>query len=150
MPQSLAKIYVHLIFGTKNRQGWLEDSVREELHSYIAAILKNWESPAQKIGSAADHIHILFMLSKNHSVSKIAEEIKKSSSKWLKTKDGINPKFQWQNGYGAFSMSQSKVEDVKQYIENQQEHHRKESFQEEFRRFLKAYNINFDEKYVWD
>ena len=149
MSQSLSKIYIHLVFSTKGHQRLLEDPVRKELHSYMASILQNWQSPALTIGSVDDHVHILCMLSKNHPIKKIAEEVKKSSSKWLKTKEPIQTDFQWQNGYGAFSVSQSKLETVRQYIDNQENHHRQESFQEEYRRFLKAYNIDFDERYVW-
>ena len=150
MPQSLSKIYIHLIFGTKDREGMIEDVVRKELHSYMATILQNWETPVLTIGSVEDHVHILCMLSKNHPICKIAEEVEKSSSKWLKTKSSELTNFQWQNGYGAFSVSQSKLEAVWQYIDNQKNHHRHESFQDEYCRFLKAYNIDFDERYVWD
>ena len=150
MAQSLAKIYVHVIFRTKNQDVLIDDDIRDELHRYMAGILQKWESPALTIGSVEDHIHFICVLSRNYPIKKIVEEVKKGSSKWIKTKESINPNFQWQNGYGAFSVSQSKVESVKKYIENQKEHHRRESFQDEYRRFLKAYNIEFDEKYVWD
>ena len=150
MPQSLSQIYIHLIFGTKHHEPLLEDHVRDELQRYIATILKNWESPAIKIGSVSNHIHIPFSLSRNHPVRKIVEEVKKSSSKWLKTKDGISSNFHWQNGYGVFSVSQSGLRDLIEYIENQEDHHRHVSFQEEYRKFLQKYNIEFDERYVWD
>ena len=107
VPQSLSKIYVHLIFGTKNRQATLPQSIREELHAYIGGILNHWESPPVTIASVSDHVHIVFMLSRNHPIRRIVEEVKKSSSKWLKGKAGIAASFQWQNGYGAFSVSQS-------------------------------------------
>src|SRR5437867_647155 len=135
MAQSLAKILIHLVYSTKNRQPLLTDNVREELHCYTAGILKEWESPAILINSVEDHIHILFSLSKNHSVSRIVEEAKKGSSKWLKTKASSLADFHWQNGYGAFSVSQSAVEEVRKYIANQKEHHHKKTFQEEFREF---------------
>jgi len=94
MAQSLSKIYIHLIFGTKGHQRMLEECLRPELHNYLAAILQNWESPALTIGSVENHVHILCMLSKNHPVRKIVEEVKKSSSKWLKTKASIDSNFQ--------------------------------------------------------
>jgi len=150
MAQSLSKMYVHVIFSTKNKRALLVNSVREELHCYMATVLKEWESPALTIGSVEDHVHIICMLSKNHPIKKIVEEVKKSSSKWIKTKDAIDSSFQWQAGYGAFYVSQSKVDQVVNYINNQKDHHHKESFEEEYRRFLKAYNIEFDERYVWD
>ena len=128
----------------------IDDNVRDELHRYMIGILNKWECPVLKIGSMEDHVHILCMLSRNYAVKKILEEVKKGSSKWLKTKGESYSNFQWQNGYGIFSVSQSKIESVDKYIENQQEHHRQESFQDEYRRFLKAYNVEYDERYVWD
>ena len=150
MAQSLAKILVHLIYSTKNREPVLADAIRDELHRYTAGILKEWDSPAILINSVEDHIHILFSLSKNHAVSKVVEEAKKGSSKWLKTKAAALTNFHWQNGYGAFSVSQSGVEEVRKYIANQKEHHRKKTFQDEFREFLKRYEVSYDERYVWD
>src|SRR4249920_3416 len=150
MPQSLSKILVHLIYSTKNRERILSDAIREELHRYSAGILKKWESPAILINSVEDHIHILFSLSKNHALCDIVEQVKKGSSKWLKTKGTTYRDFFWQNGYGAFSVSQSSVKSVMKYIEKQKEHHRRKSFQEEFREFLKRYEVEYDERYVWD
>src|SRR5437773_10067961 len=150
MPQSLAKILIHLVYSTKNRERILGDDIRTELHRYTAGILKEWDSPAILINSVEDHIHLLFSLSKNHAVSKIVEKAKKGSSKWLKTKAATLANFHWQNGYGVFSVSQSGVEEVRKYIANQQEHHRKKTFQEEFLEFLKRYEVPYDERYVWD
>ncbi len=150
MPQSLAKNIVHLIFSTKNRQPLLNKDVRSDLHSYIGGILRHWESPAIVMNSVADHIHILFCLSKNHPLKKILEEVKKGSSKWIKTKGPQFSKFFWQAGYGAFSVSQSNVPAVMRYIENQEAHHARLGFQDEFRAFLKKHGIEFDERYVWD
>ncbi len=150
MPQSLAQILVHIIFSTKNRFPFLKDEVRDELHRYMAAILKEHESPAILIGSVQDHVHILCSQSKNYSISKLIEEVKKGSSKWIKTRSATYEKFQWQNGYGAFSVSQSNLESVQEYVANQEEHHRKLTFEEEFRSFLRKYQIEHDERYVWD
>jgi len=150
MPQSLAKILVHLVFSTKHRERVLSDDVREELHRYIAGIPKNHESPAILINSVEDHIHILFSQSRNCSLADLVEEVKKGSSKWLKTKGRAFARFHWQNGYGAFSVSQSNVKQVKEYIQNQQEHHKRQSFQDEFLAFLKRHEIEYDERYVWD
>ena len=150
MAQSLSKILVHLIFSTKGRERLILDDIRDELHRYSATVLKELDSPAILIGSVEDHIHILFSLSKNHSISKIVEETKKATSKWIKGKGGHYSSFYWQNGYGAFSVSQSGVPDVQKYIANQKEHHRQKTFQEEFREFLNRYEVQFDERYVWD
>ena len=150
MSQSLSKILIHLVTSTKNRQALLTPTIRPELYAYIAAILKSCDSPALKIGGTEDHVHILLALSRNYTLAKITEEFKKSSSKWIKTKGPEFCTFSWQNGYGGFSVSQSHVDDVIHYIETQQEHHRKMSFQDEYREFLRRYQIIFDEKYVWD
>ena len=150
MPQSLAKLLVHLIYSTKNREPVLEDQVRDELHSYSAGILRELESPAILINSVEDHVHILYAHSKNYSPSKIVEEVKKGSSKWLKTKGPAYATFHWQNGYGAFSVSQSGVAEVVKYLENQKEHHWRRTFQEEYREFLNRYAVPYDERYVWD
>lgn len=150
MPQSLAKNLIHLVYSTKNREHMLTDAVREELHRYSAGILKEWESPAILINSVEDHIHILYSQSKNHSLAKIVEEVKKGSSRWIKTKGNSFAGFYWQNGYGAFSVSQSNAAQVTEYIRTQREHHQNKSFQDEFREFLRRHEIPFDERYVWD
>jgi REP element-mobilizing transposase RayT len=150
MAQSLAKILVHLIFSTKNRQGLIIPDVREELWAYLVGTLRNLESPSLLINGVEDHVHILFSLSRNYAVKTIVEELKKSSSKWIKTKGPGFHGFAWQNGYGAFSVSQSAVESTRRYIALQEEHHRRMTFQEEFRRFLARYEVAYDERYVWD
>jgi putative transposase len=150
MSQSLSKMLIHVVSSTKNRQPLFTAAIRPQLYSYIAATLKTHESPALKIGGADDHVHILLALSKNYSLAKLVEEFKKSSSKWLKTKGAEFHEFGWQNGYGGFSVSQSHADEVIRYIETQQEHHRTMTFQEEYREFLRKYQIPFDERYVWD
>ena len=150
MPQSLAKLLVHLIYSTKNREPVLREDIRDELHRYSAGILKELESPAILINSVEDHIHILYAHTKNFSPSKIVEEVKKGSSKWFKTKGLAYAEFHWQNGYGAFSVSQSNVEEVRNYIENQAIHHRQMTFQDELRGLLRRHGIEFDERYLWD
>jgi REP element-mobilizing transposase RayT len=150
MPQSLTKLYVHLLYSTKNRERVLPDSLRDELHRYTAGILREWDSPAIAVGSVADHVHILLVLSKNHSLRQIVEQVKKGSSKWIKTKGVALAGFHWQNGYAAFSVSQSSVADVVRYIHAQEEHHRAKSFQEELREFFKRYEVEYDEWHVWD
>lgn len=150
MSQSLSKIYVHIVFSTKHRETILNKKIQSELYSYFAGVLKEYESPAMKIGGTADHVHILCLLSKNYALAKIVEELKKSSSKWLKTKGTEFRSFYWQNGYGGFSVGQSGIDAVIQYIEKQEEHHRMMTFQEEYRKLMKKYRIEYDERYVWD
>ncbi|RLD61750.1 MAG: IS200/IS605 family transposase [Bacteroidetes bacterium] len=148
MGQSLSQLYVHLTFGTKERYPFISREIEPQLHSYMGGILKNKESPALKINSVPDHIHILFRLSKNNALAKIVEVVKKESSKWLKTK-GITG-FTWQIGYGAFSVSSSKVETVIQYISNQKQHHKTKTYKEELEEFIREYDIiEYDEKYFW-
>ena len=150
MPQSLAQVLVHLIFSTKNREPFLSDDIRPELHPYMATILKGKESSAILINSLEDHSHVLFHPSKNHALYDVIESLKKDSSKWIKTKGRNYRGFHWQSGYGAFSVSQSNEAQVVRYIEKQKEHHRRRTFQEEFRTFLRRYQVPYDERYVWD
>jgi REP element-mobilizing transposase RayT len=139
---------IHVIWSTKERRPFITNDVRPQLHGYMAGILKDIESPARVINSVADHAHILCQLSKNLAVCKLVEEVKKSSSKWMK-EQGVK-EFAWQNGYGVFSVSQSNVIAVRKYIEGQAEHHKKRDFKDEFREFCKRYNVAIDERYVWD
>ena len=148
MPQSLANILIHVIWSTKERRPLIADDMRPQLHGYMAGILKNIESPALIINSVSDHAHILCQLSKKLAACKLVEEVKKSSSKWMKERGVVE--FAWQNGYGVFSVSQSNVDAVREYIEQQAEHHKKRDFKDEFREFCKRYNVAIDEHYVWD
>jgi REP element-mobilizing transposase RayT len=151
MPQSLVQIYAHLVFSTKNRAPYLRDpAFRDRTHAYLAGICKNQDSPAVKIGGVEDHAHILCRLSKTLDVAYLIRELRRDSTNWI---HGENPRladFHWQNGYGAFSVSPSHVDALVAYIQTQEEHHRRESFQDEFRRLCKKYGMEFDERYVWD
>ena len=150
MAQSLTHILIHLIFSTKERYPFLTPDVRPELHAYAATVLQGLESPSILINSVDDHMHVLLRLSKSHAICDVVQEIKTSTSKWLKTKGGILTKFAWQNGYGAFSVSSSQLDSVRGYVANQDEHHQTVTFQDEFRGFLTRHGIEFDERYVWD
>ena len=152
MPQSLTKIWVHIIYSTKNRMAFLHDkTIRRDMHAYLATIHNEYESPALIVGGVADHVHILCTFSKNHTLTKVIGETKRNSSKWAKQQGSAELiKFKWQTGYGAFSVSESMVDPVRQYIENQEDHHRTVTFQEEFRKFLNKYNVDDDKRYVWD
>ena len=151
MPQSLAQVYLHLAWSTKNRIPFLKDlAIRDEMHSYLAGACKNMDSPPLTVGGAEDHVHVACRLSRKISMSDLVKSLKKESSKWVKARDSSLRDFYWQEGYGAFSVSPSHVEALQNYIANQVEHHRKEDFKEEFRRLLKKYNVEYDEKYVWD
>jgi putative transposase len=150
MPQSLAKNLVHLVFSTKNRERVLTEPVREPLCLYAAAVLRDLDSHVLAINAWHNHVHILFSLSKNHSLARIVMEVKRGTSKWIKTQGAGFANFHWQSGYGAFSIGQSGVDEVKSYIANQAKHHQVKSFEEEFRSFLKRYQVEFDERYMWD
>jgi REP element-mobilizing transposase RayT len=151
MSQSLVQIYTHLVFSTKHRKLYLqEDALREKLHAYLAGACKNLDSPSLLIGGAADHVHILCRLGKTVSVSVLTRELKRESSKWIKEESPPLVRFHWQNGYGAFSISPSHIEDLKRYIASQPEHHKRETFQDEFRRLCRKYGLDIDERYVWD
>lgn len=148
MPQSLANILIHAIWSTKDREPLISEGIRAGLHGYLAGVLKNLESPALIINSVTDHVHVLCQLSKNLATSKLMEEIKKSSSKWMKA-EGV-PGFAWQNGYGVFSVSQSGADSVRKYIEGQARHHERPDFKQEFRAFCQRHHVPLDERYVWD
>jgi putative transposase len=149
MGQSLSHLLIHSVFSTKDRRPFLRsEEMRKEIYAYMAGILKNLECHPVKIGGVEDHVHILSSLSKNIAFSELIGRIKGSSSKRLKEK-GVHG-FAWQNGYGAFSVSESNAETLVADITNQAEHHRKFSFQEEVRELLKRHRIRFDERYLWD
>jgi len=124
--------------------------IRTELHPYLAVVLRDNDCPSLKVGGVADHVHLLFGLSRTVAVAKVVELVKTSSSKWIKTKGPEFAFFHWQTGYGVFSVSQSDADAVVRYIENQEAHHRRLSFQDEYRRFLERYQVAYDERYVWD
>ncbi len=150
MHQSLSKVLVRLVFSTKDRYPFLTPEVRPELHAYAATVLKSCESPAIVINSVTEHIHILCVLSKNRAICDVIQKLKTGTSKWIKSKGGILQKFHWQNGYGAFSVSQSQVGSVRKYIANQEAHHRRMTFEEEFRSLLQKHEMEYDERFVWD
>ncbi len=150
MSQSLANVLIHVIFSTKNRYPFIDPEIANELYHYLATACRTCHCPAHKIGGAADHIHIACSLARTVSIAKLLEEIKSDSSRWIKSKGSRYSGFTWQGGYGAFSISQSQLGSLETYIENQREHHRVRTFQEEFRDFLTKYEVEYDERYVWD
>jgi putative transposase len=154
MPQSLSQLWVHIIFSTKDRYPFFKNSdIRKKVHHYIKAICYKQNCIPLIVGGVEDHVHILINLDKKSSLSKVVEEIKKSTSKWIKTLrmfDHDLTKFYWQRGYGSFSVSQSNLETVRFYIENQHKHHQKLSFQEELRKFFIQHGVAYEEKYLWD
>jgi putative transposase len=148
MSQSFAQIYVHIVFHTKNNEKLIGEDIENELYSYMGGILKNYKSIPIQIGGTSDHVHILCTLPKTITTADLVEEVKKSSSKWIKTKDIRYKDFFWQDGYGAFSVSKSVVDSVKEYILNQKEHHKKVTSLDEYKTLLKENGIPFEERYL--
>lgn len=150
MPQSLAKVYVHVIFSTSNREPVLADAWRDELFRLLGGTANNLECQSLIVGGVADHVHLLFQLGRTITVADAVGKIKSMSSAWVNQSRGVAEPFHWQSGYAAFSVSQSNVEAVREYIRRQPEHHAKQSFQDELREWLRRYEIEWDERYVWD
>ncbi len=148
MPQSLARVLIHLVFSTKNREPFIRPEHRERLFAYLGGTLNALQCPTVIVGGMPDHVHLLFGLSRTASMSQVAEEVKKESSKWAK--DLLGPAFYWQTGYAAFSVSPSQSAIVAKYIANQEENHRADTFQDEYRKMLRLNEVEWDERYVWD
>ncbi len=150
MPQSLSFLLIHVIFSTKDRAPLLSSAIRPLLHAYLATVARNADCECYRVGGVADHVHLAIRQSRTITVAKLVEELKTSSSKWLKTQSPDLTGFSWQRGYGAFSVGPANLDDLRLYIDNQAEHHRTRTFQEEYRNFLTKYGIEYDERYVWD
>ena len=149
MPQSLAQIYIHLVFSTKGRAGLIPAPTQPRLHAYLAGSFNATGCAAVQVGGMPDHIHVLFRLARTVTISDVVKNAKVESAKWMKDEGGVAD-FAWQAGYGAFSVSASHVGEVTRYIQNQAEHHQVRTFQDEFRRLLERYGVEYDEAYVWD
>ena len=150
MPQSLTKLYAHLIFSTKNRQPFLGEEIRPRVHAYLATIVRNLDSPWVVVGGVADHVHVLFDMGKLHAPVEFVEQVKRESSKFVKTLGAQYKDFYWQRGYGMFSVGPAHRDEAEEYVRIQEEHHRTKSFQQEFRAFLERYGVTYDEQYLWD
>lgn len=150
MPQSLSVILVHLVFSTKNREPLLRPDVLPAMYPFLGGIARDCGCPMLDRGGTEDHVHLLCSLSRTITVAALVEKLKTRSSKWLKTKGTAYASFHWQNGYGVFSIGRSQQEALKRYIAGQAEHHKKVSFQDEFRLLLRKYGVEYDEHYVWD
>jgi len=150
MAQSLTKVYVHITFSTKHRYPFIDGNIEQELWAYLGGICKALECNPIRIGGHRDHVHICCLLSKKIAQMKLLEEIKKESSKWIKTKGRQYSNFYWQDGYGIFSVNPYEIEKVVNYIDNQYKHHTKRTFQDELVAFLKKYKVEYDNRYLWD
>jgi len=150
MPHSILKILVHIVFSTKNRADLITPEIENELFGYIHGIVENNNSKLIIAGGMPNHIHLLVSLPKKIDVPDLIGDIKRDSSSWIKKQGAEFGNFYWQKGYGAFSIGQSQVGTVTRYIKNQKEHHRKRNFEDEFRVLLKKYEVEYDERYLWE
>ena len=151
MPQSLSAVYLHLVFSTKDRHPFLRDkTVRDSLHAFMGGVSKTLDCPPLIVGGMEDHVHLLCRFARTLTQAEWVKELKRVSNSWLKEHGRDYSDFEWQGGYADFSVSQSNLEQVKQYIASQEAHHRKTTFQDELRTLLRKHEIEFDERYVWD
>ncbi|MBO4655469.1 MAG: transposase [Bacteroidales bacterium] len=149
MPQSLCKAYMHIVFRVKYKSPRLDWVHLDRIHSYIGQVINTTGCQSIRVGGVCDHVHVLCLLSREVSIAHLVEEIKRHSSRWIKTLSPKYRNFAWQGGYGVFSVSQSVVARTLRYVTNQREHHQRKTFQEEYMRFLKLYQVEYDEKYVF-
>jgi len=150
MAQSLSRILLHVVFSTKKRAPMIPSDLMPDLHAFLAGACRKAGSDAFRVGGTANHVHIACTLPRTVTVSKLVQDVKQSSSKWIKTRDDRCVAFAWQSGFGAFSFGQSQFDKVIRYIENQEEHHRTKTFKEELTELLERYGVKFDERYLWD
>lgn len=152
MPQSLSLTIVHLIFSTKDRHPFLTPEIRPDLHAYLATVARHADGECYRVGGVEDHVHLAIRLSRTQTIADLVSELKTSSAKWLKEKSQSPAlsKFAWQRGYASFSVGPRDLDKLIAYIDDQEEHHRTKTFQDEYRSFLSLYGIEFDERYVWD
>lgn len=150
MPQSLSLVIIHVIFSTKDRRPLLDPHARRKLHAYLATVARNTGCEAYRVGGVADHVHLAIRLSRTVAIADLVQELKTSSSRWLKSQSPELAAFAWQRGYGCFSVGPSDLGSLVAYIDDQEKHHETRAFQDEFRMFLKKYGVEYDEAYVWD
>jgi REP element-mobilizing transposase RayT len=150
VPQSLVSLNVHLVFSTKNREPFIDRELAPRLYGYVGGIVRNTGSVLLSIGGVADHVHLLVSLGRQTCIADLVRDVKSNSSGWVHDTFSDRARFAWQAGYGAFAVSVSLLDRVKGYIANQEEHHKKQTFKEEFREFLRQHGIEWDERYVWD
>jgi putative transposase len=150
MPQSLTKVYLHLVFSTKNRERVLSDEDRVDLHAYFGGSLKGCDCQPIEINSEPDHVHLLFLMGRRMGISDVVAALKRGGTDWLRQRSTRYAGFHWQSGYGIFSVSESSADQVRSYIQHQREHHRVRTFEEEYRALLDKHKVEYDERYVWE
>jgi REP-associated tyrosine transposase len=150
MPQSLSLVIVHVIFSTKGREPFFHSETREAMQSYLAATTRKVGCECYRVGGVEDHVHLVIRLSRTITIANLVEKLKSSSSKWVKTQSDETRDFSWQKGYGCFSIAPRDLNSLIDYIKRQPQHHKRQTFQEEFRMLLDQYGVEYDEAYVWD
>ena len=150
MPSTFSQIYIQIVFTVQGRQNLLPKNHRNELHQYITGIVSNRNQKLLSIFAMPDHLHLLVGIKPNISISDLVRDIKAGSSKFISDHNWVNGKFSWQEGFGAFSYSKSQIDNVIHYITNQEQHHKKRTFKEEYIEFLRKYEIEYDEKYLFE
>ena len=150
MAQSYCNLIYHLVFATKRRENRLHESVRPRLHEYLGGAIRGEGGVALIVGGTADHVHLLAKLRQDKTVADILRDVKSNSSAWIHRTCPDGTEFAWQAGYGAFTVSASQIEKVRQYISTQEQHHRAMSFEDEFVALLRAHGVEYDERYIWD
>ena len=150
MANTYTQIYLHVVFSVKGRQNLIHKDWKDELYKYICGITNNKEQKVYAIGGVADHIHLLVSIKPNIALSDLVRDIKANSSKWINERELIKGKFKWQEGFGAFSYAQSQLDNVIAYINNQEQHHRKKLFKDEYIDLLQKYNVNYDDRYLFE
>ena len=150
MSNTYTQIYIHIVFAVKGRQNLIPKEHKTELHGYIMGIIRNKKQTVIQINSMPDHIHILVGITPDTLVSGLVRDIKANSSKFINQKRWVIGRFEWQVGFGAFSYSRSQLDDLVKYIKNQEKHHMRKTFREEYLEILKRFNVNYDERYIFD
>ena len=150
MANTYTQLYFHIVFAVKGRNNYISENWKSELYKYISGIIANKDQKLMIVNGVPNHIHLLIGTKPNCNLSDLIRDIKANSSKWINEKKFTNFHFEWQTGFGAFTVSQSVVSNVIEYIKNQEEHHRKKTFKEEYVEFLKAYQIDFKDEYLFD
>lgn len=150
MAGTFSQIYIQIVFAVKGRQNLISKEWKEELYKYISGIITNKDQKSIIVNGVSDHVHIFVGLKPAMAISDLVRDIKNNSSNFINEKKFINGKFSWQEGYGAFSYSHSQIEQVYNYILNQEKHHQKQTFKEEYLEFLQKFEIEYDEKYLFE
>ena len=149
MANTFTQIHIHTVFAVQNRMSLIQKSWQKQLYKYIITIIQKYGHKVLAIGGMPDHIHILFGFRPTQALSNLIQEVKRDTSEWINQKKFVERRFAWQEGYGAFSYSKSHIANVVKYIESQEEHHKKKTFIIEYKKILKNFNIEYDERYIF-